>query len=94
MLIRNAIWVLFPQVIRMASDDLNHGVTKQKIVYFASLLIGIAILKGIFLFLTRWIIIGISREIEYDLRNDLFRHLEKQSASYYQNTAPATSWPA
>jgi len=83
-ILSNAIWVLFPQVIRMASDDLNHGVTKQKIVYFASLLIGIAILKGIFLFLTRWIIIGISREIEYDLRNDLFRHLEKQSASYYQ----------
>src|SRR4051812_46355761 len=83
-ILSNAIWVLFPQVIRMASDDLNHGVTKHKILYFATLLIGIAILKGIFLFLTRWIIIGISREIEYDLRNDLFRHLERQSASYYQ----------
>jgi ATP-binding cassette, subfamily B, multidrug efflux pump len=83
-ILSNAIWVLFPQVIRMASDDLNHGVTKQKILYFATMLIGIAILKGIFLFLTRWILIGISREIEYDLRNDLFRHLEKQSASYYQ----------
>jgi ATP-binding cassette subfamily B protein len=32
----------------------------------------------------RWIIIGISRDIEFDLRNDLFRQLEKQSASYYQ----------
>ena len=83
-ILSNGIWVLFPQVIRMASDDLNRGVTKHKILFFAALLIGIAILKGIFLFLTRWIIIGVSREIEYDLRNDLFRHLEKQSAAYYQ----------
>ena len=83
-ILSNGIWVLFPQVIRMATDDLNHGVTKQKILFYAALLITVAIFKGIFLFLTRWIIIGVSREIEYDLRNDLFRHLEKQSASYYQ----------
>jgi ATP-binding cassette, subfamily B, multidrug efflux pump len=80
----NAIWVLFPQVIRRASDDLNHGITRQKILFYAGLLIAVSIFKGIFLFLTRWIIIGVSREIEYDLRNDLFRHLEKQSAAYYQ----------
>jgi ATP-binding cassette, subfamily B, multidrug efflux pump len=80
----NAIWVLFPQVIRRASDDLNHGITRQKILFYAGLLIAVSIFKGIFLFLTRWIIIGVSREIEYDLRNDLFRHLERQSAAYYQ----------
>lgn len=80
----NAIWVLFPQVIRRASDDLNHGITRQKILFYAALLIAVSVFKGIFLFLTRWIIIGVSREIEYDLRNDLFRHLEKQSAAYYQ----------
>jgi ATP-binding cassette subfamily B multidrug efflux pump len=83
-ILSNGIWVLFPQVIRMASDDLNHGITKHKILFYAALLITVAIFKGIFLFLTRWIIIGVSREIEYDLRNDLFRHLEKQSAAYYQ----------
>ncbi len=45
-----------------------------------------AAVKGIFQFLTRWIVIGISREIEFDLRNDLFRHLESLSYSYYQRT--------
>ena len=79
----NAIWILFPQVLRIAIDDLNHGVTQQKILRYAGLLVAVSLVKGVFLFLTRWIIIGISREIEYDLRNDLFRHLEKQSASYY-----------
>jgi ATP-binding cassette, subfamily B, multidrug efflux pump len=79
----NAIWIFFPQVIRIAIDDLNQGVTRQKILLYGGLLVGISAAKGVFLFLTRWIIIGISREIEFDLRNDLFRHLERQPASYF-----------
>src|SRR6201994_2657144 len=82
--ISNVIWIFFPQVLRVAIDDLNHGVTRQKIFLYAGLLVAISAAKGVFLFLTRWIIIGISREIEFDLRNDLFRHLEKQPAAYYQ----------
>ena len=80
----NAIWIFFPQVIRVAIDDMNHGVTQKKIWLYASLLVAVSIAKGVFLFLTRWIIIGISREIEFDLRNDLFLQLEKQPAAYYQ----------
>ena len=82
--ISNAIWIFFPQVLRIAIDDLNHGVTRQKIFLYAGLLVPISAAKGVFLFLTRWIIIGISREIEFDLRNDLFRHLERQPAAYFQ----------
>jgi ATP-binding cassette, subfamily B, multidrug efflux pump len=82
--VSNAIWILFPQVIRIAIDDLNRGVTRQKIFLYAGLLVLISAAKGVFLFLTRWIIIGISREIEFDLRNDLFRHLERQPAAYFQ----------
>ena len=81
----NAVWILFPKVIGISIDDLNHGVTRQKILFYASLLLAIAVVKGIFLFFTRWILIGISREIEFDLRNDLFLQLEKQSAFYYQH---------
>ena len=80
----NAVWIFFPQIIRLAIDDLNHGVTNHKILLYASALVGISIAKGVFLFLTRWIIIGISRDIEFNLRNDLFSVLEKQPAAYYQ----------
>jgi ATP-binding cassette subfamily B protein len=79
----NAIWILFPQVLRVAINDLNSGVTQQKILNYAGLLVLVSIGRGIFLFLTRWVLIGISRDIEFDMRNDLFRQLEKQSASYY-----------
>jgi ATP-binding cassette subfamily B protein len=82
----NGIWILFPQVIRRAVDDLHLGVTRHKLFTYALLLLAVAATKGIFQFLTRWIVIGISREIEFDLRNDLFRHLEGLSYSYYQRT--------
>jgi ATP-binding cassette subfamily B multidrug efflux pump len=82
----NGIWILFPLVIRRAVDDLHLGITRHKLVYYALALLAVAATKGIFQFLTRWIVIGVSREIEFDLRNDLFRHLEGLSYSYYQRT--------
>ncbi len=80
----NALWILFPQIIRNAINDLTHHLTRHGILIDALLLVGLAISKGIFLYLTRWILIGISRDIEYDLRNDLLLSLEHQSLSYYQ----------
>src|SRR5580693_663893 len=82
----NGVWILFPLVIRRAIDDLHLGITRHKLVTYALLLLAVAAIKGIFQFLTRWIVIGVSREIEFDLRNDLFRHLESLSYSYYQRT--------
>jgi ATP-binding cassette subfamily B multidrug efflux pump len=80
----NGIWILFPLVLGKAADDLHEGVTRHKLLVYAGLLLAIAIIKGIFQFLTRWIVIGISRDVEFDLRNDLFAHLEVLSYSYYQ----------
>jgi ATP-binding cassette subfamily B multidrug efflux pump len=86
-LLLNGIWVLFPQVIQRAVDYLkNGGRSTHQLAFYAFLLVAIALSKGVFQFLTRWIVIGISREIEFDLRNDLFRHLEGLSYSYYQRT--------
>jgi ATP-binding cassette subfamily B protein len=84
--LNNGVWILFPQVIRRAVDDLHLGVTRHKLLSYALLLLAVAATKGIFQFLTRWIVIGVSREIEFDLRNDLFRHLESLSYSFYQRT--------
>src|SRR5246127_1277457 len=82
--LHNGIWVLFPLVLGKASDDLNQGVTRHKLLVYAGILLAIAVTKGIFQFLTRWVVIGVSRDIEFDLRNDLFERLEELSYSYYQ----------
>ena len=85
----NAFKITIPLVIGRSISRLNllgqsHGVTMHNAMKLSALLVGLSAVSGIFLFLTRWIMIGISREIEFDLRNDLFRHLEKQSAAFYQ----------
>jgi ATP-binding cassette, subfamily B, multidrug efflux pump len=86
-LLLNAIAVQSPQVIRVALDYLEKGGRSTgKLGFYALILVAIALSKGIFQFLTRWIVIGISRDIEFDLRNDLFRHLEQLSFPYYQRT--------
>src|SRR5579864_2677840 len=83
-LFTNGIWILFPLVLGKAADDLHTGVTRHKLLVYAAILLAIAVTKGIFQFLTRWIVIGMSRDIEFDLRNDLFARLETLSYSYYQ----------
>jgi len=85
-LCNNLVWILFPLVIRRAIDDLNKGVTVHKLLTYSMWLLAVAGTKAIFQYLTRWILIGVSREIEFDLRNDLFSHLERLSYSFYQRT--------
>ena len=80
----HVIAVQFPQVLRVAINDLTSGITSQKLLKYALLVVAVFAAKGVFQFLTRWIVIGISRDIEFDLRNDLFAHLESLSYSYYQ----------
>ena len=81
----NAAAVQFPRVLGLAVDKLQkHLADHRMILFFAGLLVAISLVKGIFLYAQRWILIGISREIEFDIRNDLFRHLEKQDSGFYQ----------
>ena len=42
---------------------------------YCLIVVGVMLVKGFFSFWTRWILIGVSREIEYDLRNDLLARL-------------------
>jgi ATP-binding cassette subfamily B protein len=73
-----------PQILRKAIDELERGVSRERIIFLACVFVGIYLVKGVFLYAQRWILIGISREIEFDLRNDLFRQLERQDANFYQ----------
>ena len=76
--------LLAPWVLKYAIDDLNQAVTERKLLLYAGLLLVISLLRGLFLFLMRRIIIGASRDIEYDIRNDFFARLEQQPLAYYQ----------
>src|SRR6476646_11632157 len=74
---------LQPLMIRGAVDSFRNG---SAFLRFAAYLVGLALLKGVFQYWMRVILIGISRDIEFDLRNDLFAHLIRLSPEYYGRT--------
>ena len=83
-LLTNWISLAQPQVLRLAVDDLYRGVTAEKLGRYALWLFAIALSGGAFKYLMRHHVIGISRHVEFDLRNDVFAHLLKLPTSYFQ----------
>src|SRR5579863_1342420 len=83
LLMKDLLAVAQPLVIKSGVDSLTHGFQVRIVVQLAALLVGLSLLKGIFQYWMRVIIIGISRDIEFDLRNDLFGHLVKLSQGFY-----------
>ena len=73
-----------PWILKYAIDDLSAGVTLAKVRLYAAGLLALAAAGGVFRFLMRRIIIGASRDIEYDLRNDFFAHLQRLDLAYFQ----------
>ena len=74
--ITTAITLVAPLVLQHAIDDLTVSVTRFKLLAYGSALLGIGLLGGVFRFWTRRILIGASRDLEYDMRNDFFAHLQ------------------
>ena len=60
--------------------------SRETLLIYGAALLGLVAVKGLFSFWTRSILIGVSRDIEYDLRNDLLsRLLELEPAFYVRN---------
>lgn len=83
-LMTNVVKVTTPLVLRHAVDDLAAEVLHSKLLSYAGLLISIALTQGVFLFIQRRLLINMSRDIEYDLRNEFYAHLQKLPFEFYQ----------
>ena len=84
LVLATAIQLISPWVLKYAIDDLTAGVTRAKLGLYAGLLVGIALVSGGCRFLMRRIIVGASREIEYDIRNAFFAQLQRLPLAYFQ----------
>jgi ATP-binding cassette subfamily B multidrug efflux pump len=78
-----AFSVAGPWVLRFAIDDLASELTRSKLALYGAALVGIAVVEGIFRYGMRMILIGVSREIEFELRDDLFAHLTRLAPADY-----------
>lgn len=78
-------YVVIPILIGRAVDSLKSGVTGEKLIWFASLILGSTLLSGIASFFTRQTIIVASRKIEYDMRNDFYHHVQGLHYLYFRD---------
>jgi ATP-binding cassette subfamily B protein len=83
--INTGVTLVAPLVLRFAVDDLTLGVTAGKLARYGGALLGIGAVSGFFRFWTRRILVGASRDLEYELRNDFFAHLQTLPLGYYQS---------
>ena len=83
LIMKDVSGALLPLVVRYAIDALTSGKPLRVIAGFALLLIAVSLVKGFFQYWMRLILVGISRDVEYDIRNDLFGRLVTLSPSFF-----------
>lgn len=79
-----AVSMVSPWILKYVVDDIQAAFAPEKLPYYGALILAISAVEGFFRFWMRKILIGLSRDIEYDLRNDFFAHLQKMSLSFFQ----------
>lgn len=81
------IGLLMPLVVGGAVDTLREEITRETLLLYGGLLVAVAFGQGVFMYLQRKILVTMSRDIEFDLRNRFFAHLERLSLGFFQNSA-------
>jgi ABC-type multidrug transport system fused ATPase/permease subunit len=82
-----------PWVLKYVVDGLKQSLNREKLFVYAGLILGLSIVEGFFRFWMRKILIGVSRDIEYDLRNDFLAHVQTMSLSFLQSRSTGASYP-
>jgi ATP-binding cassette, subfamily B, multidrug efflux pump len=79
-----AIGLVKPGIIRVAVDDLvGGGVSWRSLTRLALIYMGVSVASGIFLYLQRSILISMSRDVEYDMRQEFYAHLQRMPLSFF-----------
>ncbi len=73
-----------PYLLKRAIDAIEHGLPFSRVAATAAAIAGIAIVQGVVRTFSRALIFNVGRDVECDLRNDLFAHLERLPVSFYQ----------
>ena len=76
-----------PWFIRLALDNLSRSDDRRwSLLFYPALIAGAACAQGLCRYLWRTSVFGFSRHIEWDLRNQLFAHLQRLPLAYFQRT--------
>lgn len=83
LILKDLLVVSQPLLIKTAIDRLMSGFSLRTVFTFAAALAGVTAAKGVFQYVMRVRLVGLSRDIEYDLRNDLFAHMVTLDQAFY-----------
>lgn len=83
----NTVTSIVPWVVKYAIDAIEEGRPASRLAEYAWIIVGLMVLQGIFRFLMRRVLIGTSRKIEYDIRNDFFSHIQRLSFNFFNRTS-------
>lgn len=96
-IISNFFAVVPAQMVRKAFDSLEENLRNpqkynaensisisEQVLIYAAIIIGMAILKGLFMFMMRQTLVVMSRHVEFDLKNDIYAHLQKMPLAFYR----------
>ena len=75
-----------PIIMRQAVDGIRQGISMGRLTLYALSLIGIHLLVVVVRYYWRTNIFGAARQIEYEMRNDYFGHLQRMDLGYFQHT--------
>ncbi|HJS24622.1 MAG TPA: ABC transporter ATP-binding protein, partial [Pyrinomonadaceae bacterium] len=78
-----AAGLFIPLIVGQSIDENWSEISWTKLTIAAGKVLGASIISGVFLFLQRRILIGMSRNIEYDMRQSFYQHLVDQPLSFY-----------
>ncbi|MBC6947953.1 ABC transporter ATP-binding protein [candidate division KSB1 bacterium] len=81
--VTNIFALLGPKVLQHAIDTLRTDLTSQRLLLSAGLILLVSASEGFFRYWMRQTIIVVSRFVEYDLRNDYLRHLQRMSRAFF-----------
>ena len=85
--VATACGAIAPPLVGYAIDRLRAGATRDFILAVSGAIALAALLRAGLLFISRYLILAASRQVEYELRNDLYRHLETLSARWFDTNA-------
>ena len=82
--VTTAISLLAPMILERALDELASGIASSKLLAFGTGLLSVGCMVGALRFVTRYVLMTVSRDIEYDIRNELFAHLLRLPVEYFR----------
>ena len=85
-LLANILGLAIPWILKLAIDSIkNYPASQPQLIKYSLLLIAVSVVVGIFRFYMRRLLIGVSRKMEYSIRDDFFAYIQRLDSSFFES---------